>query len=146
MIKNSPLQKCIRMKMEKLGVSFLDFLPLFGFSRTYCISLYLMYSTGLFSRFCTYACILLLNGHLSIEAWYCILSICFFNASRSMFAIILASIAPVKRTFSLYTWGFFLCCCCCTFEFGLFFLNLFNVENGKFWMLVNWKMCKGNCL
>lgn len=46
-----------------------------------------------FGIFCwTYAAILFDKGQRSIEAWYFMFSICFFNASRSMVASTLASI------------------------------------------------------
>lgn len=44
------------------------------------------------SRKATHAAMLLERGQRSIEAWYFMFSICFFNASLSMVAIVLASI------------------------------------------------------
>lgn len=56
----------------------------------------------------TYAAMLLESGQRSIEAWYFMFSICFFNASLSMVAIVLASIGcggdSRRRRSEFYYW------------------------------------------
>lgn len=50
------------------------------------------------SLVCTYAAMLFERGQRSMEAWYFMFSICFFNASRSIAATTLGSMASPEHT------------------------------------------------